>query len=219
VRNRLCKLQVSCMWSQPLPWRCVPGTRLSGKGRSANCNRVATTNDGIRHLETARLVMSTTRPQPPRRLLEQLRARGIRLTAQRTILMNILDAEDGFVDVATLCNIARRKGARVDRATVYRTLALLRAHDLLNPGVGPAVPAERPAVPPLARDELVLVCERCGAQQPAAAEAPDSIKREILKCTGFDARAARLEAVGECRLCAAKSRLRSRSKAKPAFRE
>ena len=156
------------------------------------------------------LFSTAMRPRPQRKLLDQLRARGIRLTSQRTILVNILDAEDGFVDVATLCTIARRKGARVDRATVYRTLALLRANNLL------AAAADAPAAPNgaalPAKDEWGLVCEQCGTRQPVAADAPDSIKRELQRCTGFNARAVRLDAKGECRLCAVKTRLRTRPK-------
>src|ERR1700675_1803970 len=107
------------------------------------------------------------RPQPPRSLLEQLRARGIRLTSQRAVLMDILDAEDRFVDVATLCAIAERKGARVDRSTAYRTLALLRANDLLAPAVGaPNGPDRANRAAPVERDHWGLVCERCGALQP-----------------------------------------------------
>ena len=135
-------------------------------------------------------------------------------------MMDILDAEDRFVDVATLCAIAERKGARVDRSTAYRTLALLRANDLLAPAVGaPNGPDRANRAAPVERDHWGLVCERCGALQPVATDAPDSIKREIHRCTGFDARAVRLEASGECRLCAAKTRRRNRSKAKPAFKE
>jgi Fe2+ or Zn2+ uptake regulation protein len=126
--------------------------------------------------------------------------------------MNILDAEDGFVDVATLCTIARRKGARVDRATVYRTLALLRANNLLAPAAGaPSGAGGAARAGPPAKDEVGLVCEQCGTRQPAAADAPYSIKRELQRCTGFDARVVRLEASGECRLCAAKTRLRTQS--------
>jgi len=160
------------------------------------------------------------RLRPPRRLLKQLRARGIRLTSQRTILLNILDQEDGFADVATLRAIAKQKGARIDRATVYRTLALLRANDLLAPATGAAHrPESVDGAPPVARDELRLTCERCGGRQPVAPDTPDSIKREIRRCIGFQARAVRLEASGECRLCTAKMRLRNRSQAKPIFEE
>ena len=158
--------------------------------------------------------------RPPRRLLKQLRARGIRLTSQRTILLNILDQEDVFADVATLRAIAKQKGARIDRATVYRTLALLRANDLLAPATDAAHgPESVNGAPPIARDELRLTCERCGGRQPAATDTLDSIKREIRRCTGFQARAVSLEASGECRLCAAKMRLRNRSQAKPSVEE
>ena len=130
--------------------------------------------------------------------------------------MNILDEQDGFVDVATLLAIAKRKGARIDRATVYRTLALLRVNDLLAPADGAANGPERAnAGSPVAQDELRLTCERCGGRQPVATDTPDSIKREIRRCAGFQARAVRLEASGECRLCAAKMRLRDRSRAAP----
>jgi Fe2+ or Zn2+ uptake regulation protein len=157
-----------------------------------------------------------------RRLLDQLRARGIRLTSQRIALMNILDAADGFMDVAALCSLARRKGARVDRATVYRTLALLRTNNLLAANGDSADAAARPSSPSgagrttaPAQDELGLLCEQCGTRQPVAADAPDSIKRELQRCTGFDARAVRLEASGACRLCAAKTRFQRKPKDKP----
>jgi Fe2+ or Zn2+ uptake regulation protein len=131
-------------------------------------------------------------------------------------LINILDEKDGFVDVATLRATAKQKGARIDRATVYRTLALLRANDLLAPATGAANGPERAhGAAPVAHDELRLTCERCGGRQPIPADTPDSIKREIRRCIGFQARAVRLEASGECRLCAAKLRLRNRSQPRP----
>jgi hypothetical protein len=48
-----------------------------------------------------------------------------------------------------------------------------------------------------------------------ATDTPDSIKREIRRCAGFQVRAVRLEASGECRLCAAKTRLRERARGAP----
>jgi Fe2+ or Zn2+ uptake regulation protein len=154
-----------------------------------------------------------------RRLLDQLRARGIRLTAQRAALVNILEAADDFLDVATLCAIARRKGARVDRATVYRTLALLRANGLLHPvsDKSGARAGSDGAGHEVTQDEWGLVCEQCGTRQPVAANTPDSIKRELQRCTGFDARAVRLQASGECRLCAAQARLQGKPKSKRQF--
>ena len=160
--------------------------------------------------------MTSLRLQSRASLLEQIRARGIRLTTQRTMLANILDEQDRFLDAPALLAMAQRKGAHVDRATVYRTLALLRAHELLAPA-HPAAPSLQRANGPatVSGDELNLTCDRCGGRQPVTANAPDSIKREIRRCTGFQARAVRLEASGECRLCAAKMRLRNRKSISP----
>jgi Fe2+ or Zn2+ uptake regulation protein len=153
--------------------------------------------------------------QPRSNLLHQLRAQGIRLTPQRACLVQILETHDGFADVATLCSIAKQKGARVDRATVYRTLALLRAHQLLaGPANGLGRRREGYEGTPISQDELGLICEQCGTRQAIAAGAPECVRRELLRCTGFDARAIRLEARGACRLCAARARIRSRQKDK-----
>jgi len=139
-----------------------------------------------------------------RKLLEQLRARGVRLTSQRTLLVTILDAQDKFLDVESLCAIVRRSGARVDRATVYRTLALLRAHNLL----GPANSNEKSESPVLSdsieRDKVRFICRTCGRQLLEPPGISGLIKREVQKLSGFRIRALRLEAGGECRSCALK---------------
>jgi Fe2+ or Zn2+ uptake regulation protein len=151
------------------------------------------------------------RPRQNRKLLDQLRARGIRLTSQRVALMSILETQEGFVDVATLCAMARRKGAAVDRATAYRTLAMLRAHNLLGPATDGARGSDESSSAPVTQDEFGLICEECGTRQAPATSAYNSIKQELQRATGFDARAVRLIASGECRLCAAKARLRAKS--------
>ena len=148
-----------------------------------------------------------------RGLLHQLRARGIRLTSQRAILVEILDRYEEFLDAATLCALARRRGARVDRATVYRTLALLRANQLMVlPAQSVPGDAGKPSasLAPVRGDELRLVCDRCRRSQPVSAEAPALIKKALQRCTGFLGRAVNLQASGECRLCAVRSRIKQR---------
>ena len=152
-----------------------------------------------------------------RGLLHQLRARGIRLTSQRAILVEILDRHEEFLDAATLCALARRRGARADRATVYRTLALLRANQLMDlatqpSGAGARQPAA--ALAPVRSDELRLVCDQCRRSQPVSADAPALIKKALQRCTGFLGRAVNLQASGECRLCAARSRIKQRQSAR-----
>jgi Fur family ferric uptake transcriptional regulator len=146
--------------------------------------------------------MNPAHPPPQHGLLERLRARGVRLTSQRIVLVKILDEQPGFVDVPTLLATAKKRGARVDRATVYRTLALLRTTDMLASGSdgSSADRSDRVSLP--LPDDLRLTCERCGKRQRLVSDTPGSIRREILKRMGFQARSIRLEARGECRLCA-----------------
>ena len=65
-----------------------------------------------------------TRPS----LMKELAARGIRMTAQRRLLVGIIQDSPRHLDVATLLEIARKQDAAIDRATVYRTIALLKEH-------------------------------------------------------------------------------------------
>ena len=69
-----------------------------------------------------------TRPS----LMKELAARGIRMTAQRRLLVGIIQDSPRHLDVATLLEIARKQDAAIDRATVYRTIALLKEHGLID---------------------------------------------------------------------------------------
>ena len=65
-------------------------------------------------------------------LAAQLSARGVRLTSQRKQLLELLESSSGHLDVPLIVERAREKGISVDRATVYRTLLLLKKHKLVN---------------------------------------------------------------------------------------
>ena len=61
-----------------------------------------------------------TRPS----LMKELVARGVRITAQRRLLVGIIQDSPRHLDAATLLEIARKQDPDIDRATVYRTIAL-----------------------------------------------------------------------------------------------
>ena len=61
-----------------------------------------------------------TRPS----LMKELGARGVRMTAQRRLLVGIIQDSPRHLDAATLLEIARKQDPDIDRATVYRTIAL-----------------------------------------------------------------------------------------------
>ncbi len=59
-------------------------------------------------------------------LLNELEARGVRLTSQRRALIETIQQADAHLDAASLLSRARQRDPKIDRATVYRTLELLK---------------------------------------------------------------------------------------------
>ena len=51
-----------------------------------------------------------------------LKLRGIRLTRQRLILLELLDRSGRHLDAESLYRLAKEKDPRLNRVTVYRTL-------------------------------------------------------------------------------------------------
>jgi Fe2+ or Zn2+ uptake regulation protein len=66
------------------------------------------------------------------RLMKELTARGVRITAQRKLLVGIIQDSPRHLDAATVLRMAREKDANVDRATVYRTIGLLKPLELID---------------------------------------------------------------------------------------
>ena len=64
--------------------------------------------------------------------MEELHARGVRMTAQRRLLVSIIQDSPRHLDAATLLKVAKQKDPEVDRATVYRTIALLKNLGLID---------------------------------------------------------------------------------------
>ena len=62
-------------------------------------------------------------------LLNEVESKGVRLTAQRRALIETIQEATSHLDAASLLEMARRRDSRIDRATVYRTIELLRGWD------------------------------------------------------------------------------------------
>lgn len=65
-------------------------------------------------------------------LLSALRAGKQRLTRQRLLILETLEANSGHLDAEDIHARVRERDARVSLATVYRTLALLKAIGLVQ---------------------------------------------------------------------------------------
>jgi len=75
----------------------------------------------------------------PHSLVAQLRARGMRVTPQRAMILQSIESLPGHITAEEVHSAVQRYSPYVNLATVYRTLDLLRSLDLVtvaNMGTG-----------------------------------------------------------------------------------
>jgi len=96
-------------------------------------------------------------------LLNEVEARGVRLTAQRRALIETIQGADAHLDAATLLSRARQRDPNIDRATVYRTLELLKRLGLIDELDLMHLNGEKHYYEvKTQKDHLHLACFRCG---------------------------------------------------------
>src|SRR5580692_8461858 len=139
-----------------------------------------------------------TRPS----LMKQLAARGVRITAQRRLLIGIIQDSPRHLDAAGLLETARKRDGEIDRATVYRTIALLKGHGLIDELDLMHLEGEKHYYEAkTSRDHCHMACLRCGDIMEYASSTLENLKAEMAKRSGFEIRVVRLEVGGLCKKC------------------
>ena len=139
-----------------------------------------------------------TRPS----LMNELIARGVRITAQRRVLVGIIQDSPRHLDAAKLLMLAQKQDPEIDRATVYRTIALLKMQGLIDELDLMHLEGEKHFYEAkTSRDHCHIACLRCGAIMEYASPSFEKLKTEIAKESGFQIRVARLELGGLCKRC------------------
>lgn len=132
---------------------------------------------------------------------DHLRARGLRWTPQRRLILDVLAATDGHVTGSELVERCRAIDAATTPSTVYRTLRVLEELGLVRHAHGPDGREEFHVRPE--GDHGHLHCSECGTSWeigPADAAATVSSFRERW---GFDVDLSHLTVVGRCADCRA----------------
>ena len=143
-------------------------------------------------------------PLERRALLKELGARGIRLTAQRRALVEVIQGAEEHLDADTLLERARKRESHIDRATVYRTIELLKRLRLVDELDLMHLEGEKHYYElKTTREHIPLACFRCGRIEESSSSLYEKLKSEIAKQAGFKIRVTRLEVGGACRACAA----------------
>lgn len=139
-----------------------------------------------------------TRPE----LMKELIQRGVRITSQRRLLVGIIQNSPRHLDAATLLKVAKQKAPDIDRATIYRTLALLKDLGLIDELDLMHLEGEKHYYEAkTSRDHCHMACFRCGAITEYASSSFERLKREMAKESGFQIQVVRLEVGGLCEQC------------------
>jgi Fur family ferric uptake transcriptional regulator len=150
------------------------------------------------HLGRTKNAAAITRPS----LMKELAARGVRMTSQRRLLVGIIQDSPRHLDAATLLELARKQDPQIDRATVYRTLALLKDRGLIDELDLMHIEGEKHYYEAkTSRDHCHMACFRCGAIMEYASSSFEKLKEEMIKESGFQIRVVRLEVGGVCKRC------------------
>jgi Fur family ferric uptake transcriptional regulator len=146
---------------------------------------------------------SASEPTIARRsLMTELSARGIRMTEQRRLLVGIIQESPRHLDAAGLLKIAKRHDPEIDRATVYRTISLLKKLGLIDELDLMHVEGEKHYYEVKTnRDHCHLACFRCGSILEYTSPSFEALKKEIASGSGFEIAVIRLEVGGRCRKC------------------
>ncbi len=132
------------------------------------------------------------------------KARGVRLTRQRTILLDLIDGTGEHLDAESLYRRARERDPKLNRVTVYRTLKLLKHGglvdelDLMHYGGDQHYYETRRK-----QEHAHVICLRCGKVEEFFGEPLRKLRRGIETHFGFQILIARTEVGGYCAHCQA----------------
>jgi Fur family transcriptional regulator, ferric uptake regulator len=145
--------------------------------------------------------MKTVRLQR-RSLMQELVAQGVRITAQRKVLIETIQQAEGHIDAPTLLAMARQRDTSIDRATVYRTLDLLKKRGLIDELDLMHLTGEKHFYEVKThKDHVHLACFECGKIEEFTNPFFERLKGEIGRQRGFQIQVIRLEVGGLCQSC------------------
>jgi Fur family ferric uptake transcriptional regulator len=135
-------------------------------------------------------------------LMRRLAAEGVRMTAQRKTLIEIIDESSEHLDAATLLRLARARDPHIHRATVYRTLELLKRMQIVDELDLMHLEGEKHFYEARSKSEhFHLACFNCGRIAEHDSPTFKALKREISEQIGFEIKVVRLEVGGRCHEC------------------
>jgi Fe2+ or Zn2+ uptake regulation protein len=135
-------------------------------------------------------------------LQRELRARGIRLTRQRRVILQVMESAPRHMDAVEILEGAQKIDSDITRVTIYRTLDLLKRHGLIDEldllhlrGHRHYYESHGP------RDHIHVACIRCGKVREFESQLYDDLKKQISRDCGIEITVAHTEVGGLCAEC------------------
>jgi Fur family transcriptional regulator, ferric uptake regulator len=151
--------------------------------------------------------------EPAGRLQEELRERGIRLTRQRRVVVQVMENASRHLDAEEILDRARQIDPHITQVTVYRTLDLLKVQGLIDEldllhlrGHRHYYESHGP------RDHIHVACIRCGKVREFESQLYEDLKAQISRDCGIEITISRTEVGGLCADCRAKAAVTSRTR-------
>ena len=133
--------------------------------------------------------------------LEKLRARGLRLTPQREMILSAMHEMEGLATAEAIYEQVQSITSAVDISTVYRTMDLLQEFGIvacIDPGDG----QHHYELLGVHGPHIHLICQSCGKVVGVALEEARPFAEHLEACYGFTADLDHLSIAGLCRACA-----------------
>src|SRR5271168_1553195 len=136
------------------------------------------------------------------KLQKTLGERGIRLTRQRRVILQVMDDAEQHLDVDQILERAQKMDPAVHLVTVYRTIDLLKKHGLIDEldllhlrGDRHYYETHEP------RDHIHVACLRCGKVREFESRLYEQLKEQIARDFHMKVTVSRTEVGGYCEEC------------------
>jgi len=140
-------------------------------------------------------------------LQQALREKGIRLTRQRRVILEVMDNAEQHLDVDQILARAQKIDPDVHLVTVYRTIDLLKKEGLIDEldllhlrGDRHYYETHGP------RDHIHVACLRCGKVREFESRLYEQLKEQIARDFEMQVTVSRTEVGGICNDCLAASK-------------
>src|SRR6202158_3462217 len=141
---------------------------------------------------------------PGGRLQAALSKRGVRLTKQRRVLLQVMDAAERHLDAGAILERAQQIDPHIHRVPVYRTLDMLKKVGLIDEldllhihGEQHFYESHGP------RDHIHVACLRCGKVREFESRLYEQLKEQIARDFHMKITMSRTEVGGYCAECLA----------------